>query len=86
MAVRNDKAGVSSSKALTDRDALIQIGNLIGGPTMSYAPQYELKELKERVQKVAKIVMEQLGVQEVLADPEKFRRNPGINTMIRRVR
>ena len=62
----------------TDRDALIEIGNLIGAPTMSYFPDYALKEWRERGEKVARIVQEQLGIPTPAADPEKYRRNPGI--------
>jgi len=60
----------------TDRDVLIEIGNLIGAPTMSYAPDYALKEWRERGEKVARLIQEQLGIKTPPVDPDKFRENP----------
>lgn len=61
---------------MTDREALIKIGNLIGAPTMDYSPEYARKELEKRVQQVGKIVVAQLGLVEPTSDPEKTRTNP----------
>ena len=60
----------------TDKDALIEIGNLIGAPTMDYSPEYKIRELEKRIQQVGRIVVEQLGLVEPKPDPEKFRENP----------
>jgi len=42
-------------------EALMEIGNVIGGPTMSYSPKVEREELLNRVQKVGKLVVKALG-------------------------
>jgi len=62
----------------TDREALIEIGNIIGAPTMSYCPEYAVKELQERVGKVSDIIIAQLGLTKPVDDPEKHRTNPGL--------
>jgi len=56
----------------------MEIGNIIGAPTMQYSPEYERNELLRRGEKVARIVQEQLGIPTPAVDPEKYRRNPGI--------
>lgn len=66
---------------MTDREALIVIGNLIGAPTMNYAPEYKIKELQERAQKVSDIVVAQLGLVKPSPDPEKYRRNPSLKPL-----
>jgi hypothetical protein len=65
----------------TDKDALIEIGNLIGAPTMDYSPEYARRELEKRIQQVGRIIVEQLGLVEPKPDPEKFRRNPGLRRL-----
>lgn len=60
----------------SDREALIEIGNIVGAPTMQYSPKFERGELMERGEKISKIVQEQLGITPPVADPEKFRTNP----------
>jgi hypothetical protein len=62
----------------TDREVLMAIGNIIGAPTMHYSPEHENKELKKRVDHIANIIIEQLGLKVPPVDPEKFRTNPGI--------
>ncbi len=62
----------------TDREVLMAIGNIIGAPTMHYSPTHELGELKKRVDHIANIIIEQLGLVKPPVDPEKYRRNPGI--------
>lgn len=41
-------------------EALRGIGNVIGGPTMSYSPKIEREELLSRVQKVGNLVAKAL--------------------------
>lgn len=36
--------------------ALQEIGNLVGGPTMTYAPRVEVNEWRDRAKRISKIV------------------------------
>ena len=38
------------------KESLYEIGNIIGSPTMKYAPTIERKELLSRIDKVSKVV------------------------------
>jgi hypothetical protein len=46
--------------ALTDRALLINIGNIIGGPTMTYSPENEIHEWRERAENISRMIQEQL--------------------------
>ncbi|SRR5258708_2282079 len=41
----------------TDREILIEIGNIIGKPTMTSCPEYEIKEWQERAQKIGNLLV-----------------------------
>jgi hypothetical protein len=68
---------------MTDRDALIQIGNLVGAPTSAYFPEQERKQLVKRLQDISAIVQAQLGVPTPPAKhPDDTRQNPGIGAIL----
>lgn len=47
-------------RAVRYRTVLERIGNLVGGPTMTYSPANEIKEWRERAEKISKLVQEAL--------------------------
>lgn len=68
---------------MTDRDALIKIGNLVGAPTTAYFPEQERKQLVKRLQDISAIVMEALGVPKPAPKhPDDTRQNPGIGAIL----
>lgn len=68
---------------MTDRDALIKIGNLVGAPTSAYFPEQERKQLVKRLQDISAIVQRALGVPKPAPkNPEDTRQNPGIGAIL----
>ncbi len=66
----------------TDRELLYEIANLVGAPTMDYSPEYVVKEQRDRLDKVAALIINQLGLTVPDEDPEKYRTNPGLTITI----
>ncbi len=68
---------------MTDRDALIAIGNLVGAPTTAYFPEQERKQLVKRLQDISAIVQKALGILEPAPKPaDATRQNPGIGAIL----
>lgn len=68
---------------MTDRDALIKIGNLVGAPTMHYSPESEREELVTRLQDISVLVQRALGIPNPAPKPADFsRQNPGIGEIL----
>ena len=44
----------------SDRDALLEIGNIVGAPTMDYAPDTERAELLDRINRISAIVQKRV--------------------------
>lgn len=42
------------------KDLLCNMANILGGPTVSYSPEVENKQLKERIQSVVSMITETL--------------------------
>lgn len=66
----------------TDRELLYDIANLVGAPTMDYAPEYKAQEMRDRLDKVSALIIAHLGLRIPEEDPEKYRTNPGLTITI----
>ena len=62
----------------TDRELLYDIANLVGVPTMDYAPEYKAlwykaQEMRDRLDKVSALIIAHLGLRIPEEDPENRR-------------
>jgi hypothetical protein len=68
----------SMPKTKTDKEVLMEIGNIIGAPTTMYFGASEVKEWRERAHKISALIQWHLGIPQPAYDSEKYRQNPGI--------
>lgn len=46
----------------SDRDILIEIGNMIGCPTATYSPETEVNEWRQRARLISRVIQNQMKV------------------------